>query len=98
MTTCRGSPMERGTMNDSLRTLLDLLVDIYREEYFAKKMWRKVYGFRDLPNEYIAVAFACTAFTTAVAAVPMEPTRVATAAMSIPVISILQLAAGKMPP
>lgn len=46
-------------MNDSLRTLLDLLVAFYREEYFAKKMWRKVYGFRDLPDEYIAVAFAC---------------------------------------
>ncbi len=51
--------MVHGIMNDSLRTLLDLLVALYREEYFVKKMWRKVYGFRDLPDEYIAVAFAC---------------------------------------
>jgi len=46
-------------MNDTIQLLLDLLFDLYREEYFAKKMWRKVYGFRDLPDEYIAVAFAC---------------------------------------
>lgn len=46
-------------MNETIQLLLDLLFDLYREEYFAKKMWRKVYGFRDLPDEYIAVAFAC---------------------------------------